>query len=144
MVFDFIGKFFISTAKVLIFADKDDGRLFSLFRVFPLHNLIRVLRQLLEQRCVNVLQVDADPVFGVEVVVRGLHTISSVEQFGDAFRLALHHHSELVEVAVAEGVAADVKHQQGIAAGHLREGQFLLHLAQRQAKLAVFFNVHHT
>ena len=103
--------------------------LFPLLLILPLYNLKRVPHQLLEQIIVYGLQVDADPVFGAEMVVGGLHAFGGTEQFGDAFGLALHHYGKFVEVAVAEGVAADVEYQQGVAAGHLRKRQFLLHLA---------------
>ena len=113
-----------------------------LLRILPLHYLIRPCDQLFEQFVGDGWQVDADPVFDAEVAVGGHHALGGVEQFGDAFGRTFHHHSEVVEVAVAEGVPADVEHQHGVAAGHLREGQLLLHLAQREAIFTEFFEVH--
>jgi len=115
---------------------------FFFLRILPLHNLIRSCNQHFEQFVGDGRQVDADPVFDAEVAVGGRHALGGVEEFGDALGRAFHHHSEVVEVAVAEGVPADVEHQHGVAAGHLREGQLLLHLAQREAIFTEFFEVH--
>ena len=100
-----------------------------LLRILPLHYLKRPCDQLFEQFVGDGLQMNADPVLDAEVAVGGRHALGGVEQLGDALGLAFHHHSEVVEVAVAEGVPADVKHQQVVATGHLRKGKLFLHLA---------------
>ena len=115
---------------------------FPLLPVFPLHNLVRVADQLFQQFSFHNLHLHADPMLGTHVVGVA-EALGGLAQFHDTLGLAFEiDGGEVVEVAVAEGVAADVKHQHGLAAGHLRKGQLFLHLPQRQAKLTEFFDVH--
>ena len=132
----------MKTAEKIRFLTMTANVLSPLLRILPLHNLIRSGDQLFEQFVGDGRQVDADPVLDAEVAVGRSHALGGVEQFGDALGLAFHHHSEVVEITVAEGVPADVEHQHGVAAGHLREGQFLLHLAQRETIFTEFFDIH--
>ena len=53
-------------------------------------------------------------------VVWVAEAVGGFAQLGDALWLALEvHGGEIVDVAVAEGVSADVEHQHGFSARHL-------------------------
>lgn len=96
-----------------------------------------------QQRRIGHPGVDAQPVPGMPVVGRA-DAVVLLPQLGNAPGLAFEGHmAQVVDVEIAEHVAADVEHQHVAGMLKLAEGEFLFHLRrERQAVFSQFFDIH--
>lgn len=108
-----------------------------------LYQAERVAYQGPQQRRVGRLGVDAQPVAGMPVVRRADAGVALLE-FGNALGLTFEGYlAQIVDVEIAEHVAADVERQHIAGGLEPAEGEFLFHLRrERQAVSTQFFDIH--